>query len=220
VALRGLLYVGLAVGVVLALRAVPVEFLVRTLQSWAETAGPNGMVIFGAAYIALTLLFVPGAPLTMVAGAVFGLGWGILVVAIATTLSDAAGFLLGRYVARGMAMKLMDRYPKFRIVDRTLSLGGWRIVALVRLSPLFPYSVSNYLFGVTSVKFLPYLAASGIFTMPGAFAYLYLGYIGAQAATGGGDSMRRALLALGLAMTLVGIGYVTVLARRAFANLE
>jgi uncharacterized membrane protein YdjX (TVP38/TMEM64 family) len=99
-------------------------------------------------------------------------------------------------------------------------LGGWRIVALVRLSPLFPYSVSNYLFGVTSVKFLPYLAASGIFTMPGAFAYLYLGYIGAQAATGGGDSMRRALLALGLAMTLVGIGYVTVLARRAFANLE
>ncbi len=111
--------------------------------------------------------------------------------------------------------------PLLSIVDRTISRGGWRIVALIRLSPAFPYSASNYLFGVTGVSFLPFLISSGIFTLPGAFAYLYFGYVGAEAVGGSSrSSVEWALLVLGLGVTIVAIAYVTILARRGLAELE
>ena len=166
---RVVCFTGLAAAALVIVRAVPLDAVVGTLRAWVEAGGPIGMVGFGAAYVVLALLFVPGAALTMVAGAVLGVGWGIVVVAIATSVADAAAFLLGRYVARGAALRLMDRYPRFRIVDRTISRGGWRIVALIRLNPTIPYSASNYLFGVTGVSFIPFLISSGIFTLPGAF---------------------------------------------------
>lgn len=218
---RAVLYPGLAVALVFALRTLPVDAAIVSLRSWAEASGPIGMVGFGAAYVVLALLFVPGAALTMVAGAAFGVGWGIVVVAIATSVADAVAFLMGRHLARASVVRLMERYPRFKIVDRTISRGGWRIVALIRLSPALPYSASNYLFGVTSVPFVPFLISSGIFTLPGAFAYLYLGYVGAETVGGASHGpVEWALLVTGLVVTLVAIGYVTVLARRAFAELE
>lgn len=219
--MRVVCFTGLAAAALIIVRAVPLDAVVGTLRAWVEAGGPIGMVGFGAAYVVLALLFVPGAALTMVAGAVLGVGWGIVVVAIATSVADAAAFLLGRYVARGAALRLMDRYPRFRIVDRTISRGGWRIVALIRLNPTIPYSASNYLFGVTGVSFIPFLISSGIFTLPGAFAYLYLGYVGAETIGGGGRSpVEWALLLLGLVVTMLAIAYVTVLARRELAELE
>ncbi len=179
------------------------------------------MVEFGAAYAVLALLFVPGAILTMLAGGVYGVGWGIVVVAIASSVADAAAFLVGRYVARESVVRLMSRYPRFTIVDRTIVEGGWRIVALVRLNPTIPYSASNYLFGATGVPFLAFVVSSGIFTLPGAFAYLYLGYVGAETLGGRGRGpVEWAILALGLAVTLATIAYVTVLTRRQLAALE
>lgn len=219
--MRVVFFTGLAAAALVIVRAVPLDAVVGTLRAWVEAGGPIGMVGFGAAYVVLALLFVPGAALTMVAGAVLGVGWGIVVVAIATSVADAAAFLLGRYVARGAAQRLMDRYPRFRIVDRTISRGGWRIVALIRLNPTIPYSASNYLFGVTGVSFIPFLISSGIFTLPGAFAYLYLGYVGAETIGGSSRSLVEwALLLLGLVVTLLAIAYVTVLARRELAELE
>ena len=211
---------GLVVAVLVAVRTLPVD-AVGMLRSWAEARGTVGMVGFGAAYVALALLLVPGAALTMMAGAVFGVGWGIVVVAIATSVADAAAFLLSRYVARDAVVRLMDRHPRFKSVDRTLSHGGWRIVALIRLNPTIPYSASNYLFGVTSVSFLPFLISSGIFTLPGAFAYLYLGYVGAETLGGSSrSSVEWTLLVLGLVVTIAAVAYVTVLARRELAELE
>ena len=215
------LFVGLAVAVLVIVRTVPADAMVWTLRSWVEASGPIGMVGFGAAYVVLALLFVPGAVLTIVAGAVFGVGWGIVVVAIATSVADAAAFLTGRYIARDAVLRLMDRYPRFRIVDRTISRGGWRIVALIRLNPTIPYSASNYLFGVTGVSFVPFLISSGIFTLPGAFAYLYLGYVGAETVGGSGrDPVEWALLLLGLAVTVIAVAYITILARRGLKELE
>ena len=219
--MRVVFFTGLAVVALVIVRTVPLDAVVGTLRAWVEAGGPIRMVGFGAAYVVLALLFVPGAALTMVAGAVLGVGWGIVVVAIATSVADAAAFLLGRYVARGAALRLMDRYPRFRIVDRTISRGGWRIVALIRLNPTIPYSASNYLFGVTGVSFFPFLISSGIFTLPGAFAYLYLGYVGAETMGGSSRSLVEwALLLLGLVVTLIAIAYVTVLTRRELAKLE
>ena len=198
-----------------------VEETVSALRGWADAGGPGGMVGFGAAYVALALLFVPGAVLTMAAGAVYGVGWGLVVVAVATTVADAAAFLLGRHVARGAVLRLMDRYPRFRVVDRAVSRGGWRIVALVRLNPTLPYSASNYLFGVTGVPFLTFLASSAVFTLPGAWAYLYAGFVGVE--TLGGEARTAAewgVLLFGLAVTVAAVVYVTVLARRALDEMD
>ena len=216
--------VGLLAGLAAALflsGPAEVEEAVSSLRAWADARGAGGMVGFGAAYALLALLFVPGAVLTMAAGAVYGVGWGLVVVAVATTVADAAAFLLGRHVARAAVLRLMDRYPRFRIVDRAVSRGGWRIVALVRLNPTLPYSASNYLFGVTGVPFLTFLAASAVFTLPGAWAYLYAGFVGVE--TLGGDARTTAewaVLLFGLAVTVAAIAYVTVLARRALDEMH
>ena len=211
---------GLAVAVSLSGPA-GVEDALSTLRGWADARGTGGMVGFGAAYVVLALLFVPGAVLTMAAGAVYGVGWGLVVVAIATTVADAAAFLLGRHVARDAVLRLMRRYPRFRIVDHAVSRGGWRIVALVRLNPTLPYSASNYLFGVTGVPFPTFLASSAVFTLPGAWAYLYAGFVGVE--TLGGEARTPAewgVLLFGLAVTAAAVGYVTVLARRALDEMN
>ena len=211
---------GLAVAVLLAGSSQAAE-TVSVLRGWAETRGAGGMVGFGAAYVVLALLFVPGAVLTMAAGAVYGVGWGLVVVAVATTVADAAAFLLGRHVARGAVLRLMNRHPRFRVVDRAVSRGGWRIVALVRLNPTLPYSASNYLFGVTGVPFPTFLASSAVFTLPGAWAYLYAGFLGFE--TLGGETRTTAewgVLVFGLAVTVAAVAYVTVLARRALDEMD
>ena len=215
------LAVGLALITILAARTLPLDAVLATFRGWVAARGTVGMIGFGAGYVVLALLFVPGAALTMIAGVVFGIGKGLLVVAIATSVADAAAFLLGRHVARDAVVRLMDRHPRFKIVDRTISRGGWRIVALIRLNPTIPYSAGNYLFGVTGVAFLPFLVSSGIFTIPGAFAYLYLGYVGAETLGGSSRSpVEWALLVTGLVVTIVALVYVTVLARRGLAELE
>ena len=216
--------VGLIAGlgaVVLLSGPAGVEEAVSALRGWADARGAAGMVGFGAAYVLLALLFVPGAVLTMAAGAVYGVGWGLLVVAVATTVADAAAFLLGRHVARDAVLRLMDRHPRFRVVDRTISRGGWRIVALVRLNPTLPYSASNYLFGVTGVPFPTFLASSAVFTLPGAWAYLYAGFLGFE--TLGGEARNTAewaALLFGLAVTVAAVAYVTVLSRRALDEMN
>ncbi len=214
------LLAGLAAAILLSGPA-GVEEAVSALRGWADARGAAGMVGFGAVYVVLALLFVPGAALTMAAGAVYGVGWGLVVVAVATTVADAAAFLLGRHVARGAVLRLMDRYPRFRVVDRAVSRGGWRIVALVRLNPTLPYSAGNYLFGVTGVPFPTFLASSAVFTLPGAWAYLYAGFVGFETVAGEArTAVEWAALLVGLAVTAAAVAYVTVLARRALDEMN
>ena len=178
------------------------------------------MVGFGAAYTIAALLFIPGAALTLVAGGLFGVGWGVVIVALATSAADATSFLIGRYLARDTVERLTMRYPRFGAVDQAITAGGWRVVALLRLSPTIPYSASNYLYGLTGIPFIPYLLASGVFTLPGTFIYVYLGYVGVETLWERGRSPAEwTPLGIGLAATLLAAVYVTVLARRALTQI-
>ena len=202
-------------------RSLPLESGLAVLRAWVHAGGAFGMVGFGAVYVLLVLVLVPGAALTLIAGAVFGFAWGVVVVAIATSVADAVAFLLARYVARRAIKRLTQRSARFKAVDQAVTDGGWRIVALLRLNPTIPYSLSNYLFGVTGVAFVPYLLASGLFTLPGAFAYVYLGYVGAETLGGRSRSpVEWALLVVGLLATIAAAVYVTFLARRSLADVE
>ncbi len=212
--------VGLLVAGFVLARTVELEPVLASLRAWVDARGAVGAVAFGGLYVALVLLLVPGIAPTLAAGALFGLVRGVVIVAIATSVADALAFLAARYVGRRAVERLAARYPRARAVDLAVAQAGWRIVALLRLNPAVPYSASNYLFGASGVAFLPYLVTSGIFTLPGTFTYVYLGYAGAEAVAGRARSPAEwALILAGLAATIAGIVYITRLARRSLAEI-
>ena len=215
---------GLAAVAVLAAsieRLISVDVWVPELRTWVGSRGVVGMVAFGAAYAVSALLFIPGAALTLVAGAVFGLGWGMVIVSIASSVADGAAFLISRYLARDAVERLARRYRPFQAIDSAITQGGWRVVALLRLSPTVPYSASNYFYGLTGIRFLPYWITTWAFTLPGTFAYVYLGYVGAETlSTDGRPTIEWALLILGLAAAVVLTVYLAILARRSLRQLQ
>ncbi|MBI2921165.1 MAG: VTT domain-containing protein [Planctomycetes bacterium] len=207
----------IAASLVALVRLLPVDRLVASLAARVEQLGFWGPLAFGAAYLVATVCFVPGSALTLAAGAIFGLARGTAVVSVASTAAAAVSFLIARYAARDTVAGWARRSPRFAAIDRAISQGGWKVVALLRLSPAIPFSLGNYLYGLTGLRFGPYVLASWIAMLPGTFLYIYLGHAGAAAASGGGGRTpaQWAFLAAGLAATLVVTVYVTRLARRA-----
>lgn len=177
--------------------------------------GMGCMIGFVFSYTIAVLLFVPAAALTLLAGGFFGLGWGIILVAIATSIADAIAFLASRYLARNAVERFAIRHPNFRAIDEAITKSGWRVIALLRLSPSIPYSASNYLYGLTGISFLPYLLTSALFTLPGTCVYVYLGYLGVETLSGAERSTAEwVLLVAGLITTIIATVYITVLVRR------
>ncbi len=161
-----------------AWRLLPVADWIRAFQGWIDGMGVLGGVVFGAAYVVAALLFVPGAALTLAAGLTFGIVWGTVIVSVASTAAAALAFLISRYAARERAQKLARGNARFAAIDRAIGENGWKVVGLLRLSPIVPFSLSNYLYGLTAVRFLPYLLASWIGMLPGTILYVAIGAAG------------------------------------------
>lgn len=220
-------WISLAILVVCLLvlaRLFPVDEAVQALQAGVDRLGVVGPIVFAVAYILAGLSFVPGSALTLTSGALFGLLWGTLIVSVASTVTAALAFLIARHFARASVQNAAQRNPRFAAIDRAIGQGGWRIVALLRLSPAVPYSLGNYLYGLTSIRFWPYVLASWVCMLPGTFMYVYIGHLGAQglqAASGGAGAVsagKTVLLIAGLFATVAVTVYVTRLARRALAE--
>jgi len=206
---------------VLLVRLLPVDRLVALLSVKVESLGMWGPAAFAAVYVLAAALFVPGSALTLAAGAVFGLVTGTIVVSVASTTAAAVSFLIGRYLARDTVRQWAAKNPRFAAIDRAIGQRGWKIIALLRLSPAVPFSLGNYLYGVTSIRFWPYVLTSWLAMLPGTFMYVYLGYAGraglgaAAGAEAGRSPAQWALLGVGLAATVAVTVYVTRLARKA-----
>lgn len=209
---------------IVLVRVLPVDRAIQSLQGSVDNLGAAGPVVFGAAYILGGLLFVPGSALTLASGALFGLLWGTIIVSAASTITAAFAFLIARYLARSAVQRAAKGNARFGTIDRAIGQGGWRIVALLRLSPAVPFSLGNYLYGLTSIRFWPYVLASWMCMLPGTFMYIYIGHIGAeglQAASGDAGAVnvgKTVLLIAGLIATIVVTVYVTRLARRALSE--
>jgi len=206
----------------LAARYFDAPALLRTALEAIARLGAWGPVLFVVLYVAATVLFLPGSILTLGAGVVFGLARGAIIVSISATLGATAAFLVGRYVARDWVAGKIEGNPKFKAIDEAVAREGWKIVGLTRLSPVFPFNLLNYAFGITQVPLSHYVIASWIGMMPGTVMYVYLGSVaGTLAGAGGGTSRTPAewtLYAVGLAATIGVTVYVTRLARRALAR--
>ncbi len=188
------------------------------LTTWIEAQGIWGPIVFALGYVLATLLFIPGSLLTASAGFIFGLAKGTLLVFIAATLGATLSFLLGRHGARGLIERRLEGNRRFQAIDRAIAREGRKIVMLLRLSPVFPFSLLNYGLGLTGVRFRDYFVAC-IAMIPGTFLYVYYGYtakslteLGAGTDKGAGQWI---FLAVGLLATLVVTAFVTRIARRA-----
>lgn len=193
------------------------------LSAWFEKLGPAAGVLYAALYFLLELVGVPALPLTMGSGYLFGVLRGTITVSVASTAAAATSFLIARYGLRGSVSRLAGRYPRFRAMDRAIGREGFKVVLLLRLSPLLPFAISNYLYGLTSVNLFPYVAGSWLGMLPGTVAYVSAGAaVGAlsdlSAEKGG---VNPYLVVLGLVATIGALSTIGRLATNAIeANQE
>ena len=193
---------------------------VQSFAAWVDGLGACGPAVFIVGYALAVAAFVPGSLLTLAGGAIFGVAAGTAYVFCAALLGSSLGFLIARYVARSAVERRLAGNEKFAAIDRAVGRQGRWIVFLLRLSPVFPFSLLNYALGLTSVKFTDYLAAS-VGMLPGTLLYVYSGKaVGDVATLAGGVPHERgasdfALLAVGLAATAAVTVLVTRIARRA-----
>jgi len=219
--IKGVSIALIIVSLLVLIRELPVDRAIDLVKSKADGLGFWGPLALGAAYVVAALAFFPGSALTLTAGAVFGLAWGTVTVSLASTTAAAMAFLIARYLARDKVARQAQRFPKFEAIDRAIGDGGWKIIAMLRLSPAVPFSLGNYLFGLTAIRFWPYVLASWLFMLPGTFMYVYLGHIGTEGLRSAAGAQRGktpgewALLAVGLMATIAVTVYVTRLARKA-----
>ena len=216
--LRALALLALIAAAVAGLIALSVNAPLR--EALGESLGRFRGWAWGPVVYALACLVLPGSLITLAAGSLFGVVVGTAVVSLASVTGASLAFLLGRTLARGLVEKRLAGNPRFRALDQAVAAGGFKIVLLTRLSPLFPFTLLNYAFGLTKVRFRDYVLASWVGMLPGTVMYVYLGSTVkelADVATGNveGGPARSVLFFVGLAATVVVTVYVTRLARRA-----
>ena len=181
-----------------------------------EKLGPWGPGVFALAYILATVLMVPGSALTLSAGTLFGVFHGTIIVSLASTTAAAIAFIIARYLARDAIAAKIKAVPAFAALDRAFGEDGWKLVGLIRLSPVFPFSLLNYAFGLTSVKFLHYVLASWAAMLPATLLYVYLGSLARAGARGGEKSpLEWAMYGVGLLATLAVTVFITKAAKKA-----
>lgn len=191
--------------------------------TWVDGLGALGPIVFILGYIGATVAFIPGSVLTLAAGAIFGLGEGVLYVMTGATLGSSVAFLLARYVAREAVEQRIAGNAKFAAVDRAVGREGWKIVVLLRLSPVFPYNLLNYGLGLTKVRFRDYVLAS-IGMLPGSFLYTYSGFLVGDVIRLAGDAgpergpLYYAVVVIGLLATIAVTAVVTKTARQAITE--
>lgn len=226
--LAGLLFVGFVGGCGAAgyVYRDQINGFLTQFTGFIEGYGTAGYALFIAVYAGLEILAIPAIPLTMSAGLLFGPVTGTIIVSISGTVAATLAFLIARYFARERILKMVEGNKKFLAIDKAIGENGFRIVTLLRLSPLLPFSLGNYLYGLTSVKFLPYVLGSWLGMLPGTWAYVSAGAFGraiiqeeSHVGLVGGNGQLLTFGA-GLLATALAAAYVTRLANDAVKDIE
>jgi len=160
-----------------ALRSIDVGAALGEVSKRVEELGPAGVIYFAAVYVVAEILALPAVPLTASAGYLFGAVEGTAVVLVAATIAAGVSFLVGRFLLRGWVESVAAESPQFRAIDAAVQREGFKIVLLLRLSPIFPFALSNYFYGLTAVDFPSYLLATLLGFAPGTAIYVYGGEV-------------------------------------------
>ncbi|MBA2485430.1 MAG: TVP38/TMEM64 family protein [Nitrospira sp.] len=205
------------IALVFAWWALPVSEWTERFRQWITGLGHLGYLLFALVYIVGAVFLVPETPLSIAGGLAFG-AWAIPLVVFSATVGASLAFLLARYVAYHHVERQIRDRPKFKAVHEAIGNDGWKIVLLLRLSPVVPFNLQNYFFGITNIPFWHYAGATGVGIIPGTCLYVYLGVMGQVVTRADSIGMLRWIfLALGLIATIV----VTIMvSRKAKATLD
>jgi uncharacterized membrane protein YdjX (TVP38/TMEM64 family) len=189
---------------------LPVSAWLGALRDYVVDLGLLGVAVFAAVYVCAVVLLAPGSLLTIAAGFAYGF-WGLPIALVAATAGASLAFLIGRYLARDSVQRAIERRRNIAAIDRAISVEGWKIVLLLRLNPLVPFNLQNYLFGITAVPFGPYVATTLVGIAPTTAAFVSVGALGEAALDPG--SGYWVLLGGGLLATVAAVALVTRKAR-------
>lgn len=214
----------LAVLLILAERYLGLQQRLVDALAWIEGLGLPGLAVFAVLYVLACVLMVPGLILTLGAGAIYGLGIGTALVSVSSTLGATAAFLVGRYFARSWVSKQIEGNESFAAIDTAVGREGWKIVGLTRLSPIFPFNLLNYAYGLTQVSLRDFVLASWVGMIPGTVMYVYIGSLAGDLASLGAETAeqpegaRWIINIVGFLATVLVTVYVTKIARKALAE--
>lgn len=213
---------GLALLILAVVILLPVHEWVVIGTKWTDSHRTLAWVVYIAAYTAATILIIPGTILTVTAGFLFGVPIGVALVSVGSLSGASCAFLIGRFLARDWAKNRMRNFQKFKALDIATRHKGFIIVLLTRLSPLFPFNLLNYAFGLTAVRFRDYVLASWIGMTPAIILYVSIGSatknvteLASQGIQGQGP--QKLLLVAGLIATLL---LATIIMRIATKTLD
>ncbi len=150
------------------------QLLLEFIQ-WVRELGSAGAILYGGVYVLATVALFPGSILTLAAGFLYGPYWAMLIVLISSVTGASLAFLLARSWLRPWVSQRFSHIPSFERLERRIAAEGWKVVLLLRLSPLMPFFVMNYLLGLSTLSFRAYVAATAIGMVPGILLYTYLG---------------------------------------------
>lgn len=193
--------------------------------AWVSSLGALGPIAYVLTYALATVALIPGSILTIAAGALFGIAEGTVYALLGATLGAVAAFLVSRHAARRQVERRIGADPRFERLDRAVGRAGLKVVFLLRLSPIFPFTLLNYALGLTRVR-LPHYVVASIGMLPGTLLYTYYGKLaGDIASIAAGAPVARgpgywAVVATGLIATLVLSLYIARMARRALDREE
>lgn len=145
------------------------------LRDYVEGFGSAAPLVFILGYAGATVAFLPGAPLTLLAGLAFGPILGTIYVMVGATAGLTLAFLIARYAARGLVASWVEENERLKKLDEEVERQGWRILVVTRLVPLFPFNLQNYAYGLTKIGLVTYVLVSAICIIPGVVAYTFAG---------------------------------------------
>ena len=199
-----LIAVGIIVAVYFVLRHYGITKHIRLenvpkIKTWVESFGVIAPLIYLGLYLISTVFFLPGFPVTVLAGFIFGPLWGVVYASIASIISVACAFLVARYVARDLVEGWVKENAQFRKIDEQVKEQGWRILMITRLVPIFPFNLQNYAYGLTKIRFSTFVSISAVFMFPGTIALVMLG----GAFVSGEGNILKTMIYLGIAGVLM-----------------
>ena len=141
------------------------------LRQWVAAWGVFAPIVYMLIYTVAPVLLLPGLPITIAGGILFGPFWGVVYTIIGATSGACASFLVARYAAGDLIRQRLIS-PRWKKLDEGVARHGWKIVAFTRLIPVFPFNLLNYAFGLTAIPFSHYAVTSFVCMLPACIAFI------------------------------------------------
>lgn len=194
---------------------------IPAIEAWIKASGGKAPLIFILIFVIGITLLIPADILVFAAGALFGVGYGFLYVALGAAIAAPLQFWIAHRFLKGRAESFIERHPTFAAIDQAVSRQGLRIAFLLRLGPV-PFSPLSYILGISRISLRDYLLAAPA-ALPTFLAVVYYGDVAAhltKLATGleHGSTLHYAIMIGGMLIAVIATVYITHIARKALKD--